>query len=105
MLKITRIPCIFDQKGSVQVDMGAMAFIDSIEFSPLSSGDLPSKILVHPKRYLSNAPLLSTIDPFVLTVSSERGQKFDWVYTIQYAGVTIDYSGLNAIRFRLEILY
>jgi len=50
-----RPSCIFDEKGSVLVDMGAMNFIDSIELS--STNGLPEKIIVHPKHYLANAPI------------------------------------------------
>ena len=84
--------------------MGAMNFIDGIDLAPLPEFDLPPKIVVHPKRYLANAPILSTLDPFSMSVSAERGPKFDWVYTLSYAGLGV-HQDWKHIRYRLEIVY
>jgi hypothetical protein len=72
-----RPSCIFDQKGAIIVDMGAMSHIENIEVSPTPKNEFPGRIIVHPNRYFSHAPLLSTIDPFIMNVSVERGTKFD----------------------------
>lgn len=98
-----RPSCIFDQKGAILIDMGAMAHIENIQISPSQNNNFPDKIIVRPNRYLSHAPLLSTIDPFIMNVSVERGAKFDWVYTLDYA----IFPGVShqSIRYRLEVLY
>lgn len=98
-----RPSCIFDQKGSIVVEMGAMDYIDSIDVTADPNGDFPSTITVHPKHYMAHAPLLSTVDPFVMTVSAERGAKFDWVYTVSY--VHVGEHPAVTIRYRLEVLY
>lgn len=99
-----RPSCVFDQQGAILVDMGAMNFIDGIDVAPLPKDDLPPKIVVHPKRYLANAPILTTLDPFSMSISAERGTKFDWVYTLSYVGVAVQ-SDWKHIRYRLEVVY
>jgi hypothetical protein len=99
-----RPSCVFDQQGAILVDMGAMKFIDSIDVAPLPENDLPPKIVIHPRRYLANAPILTTLDPFVMSVSAERGPKFDWVYTLSYVGGS-DHTDWKHIRYRLEVVY
>ena len=99
-----RPSCVFDQQGAILVDMGAMNFIDGIDVAPLPEHDLPPKMVVHPKRYLANAPILGTLDPFSMSVSAERGPKFDWVYTLSYVGQAVQQDWKH-IRYRLEIVY
>jgi hypothetical protein len=99
-----RPSCVFDQQGAILVDMGAMKFIDSIDVAPLPENDLPPKIVIHPNRYLANAPILTTLDPFSISVSTERGRKFDWVYTRSYVGMAVPVDWKH-IRYRLEIVY
>jgi hypothetical protein len=101
---VVRPSCVFDQQGAILVDMGAMNFIDSIEVAPLPEGDLPPKIVIHAKRYLANAPMLTTLDPFSMSVSAERGPKFDWVYTLSYVGEAV-HQDWKHIRYRMEIVY
>ena len=101
---VVRPSCVFDQQGAILVDMGAMNFIDSIDVAPLPEYDLPPKIVVHPKRYLANAPILTTLDPFSISVSAERGPKFDWIYTLSYVGEAVQQDWKH-IRYRMEIVY
>lgn len=48
---------IFDARKTILVDSGAMQFLDKIEIQHDSSG-FALKIIIFPKIYLSNAPLL-----------------------------------------------
>lgn len=98
-----RPSCIFNQKGSILADMGAMAVIENISLTNYS-GALPTIIIVTPNRYLANAPILSTIDPFTLTVTEERGNKYEWIYQVAYVASTMKENALDTIRFRLEIV-
>ncbi len=99
---------IFDQAGSVLVEQGAMESIDNITVHRDTNSpgfDLPVKITVTPKRFLSHAPLLQVIGPYTLTVTNSRGTKFDWVYELSYVGSGNPPPDFKHCQFRLEILY
>jgi hypothetical protein len=94
---------IFDQKGSILVDQGALELIEKIEL-PENHGGLPSKVVVTPKKFLSHAPLLTPLDPYVIDARASRGSGLEWQYQIAYTGVGVDVN-FSQCRFRLEVLY
>ena len=98
-----RPSCIFNNKGSVLVDRGAMSHLDGIDvLQPIKSSEAPPKIVVHPKRPFARAPLLWTTSPVVMQVLSvERGTKFDWVYSLNYL---VPGAGEAPIQYQLELL-
>lgn len=58
------------------------------------------RIVVSPKRHLDHAPILSTNEPVLVDIDVERGEMFDWIYTIQYGSGIVD----EETHFRLEII-
>ena len=103
-----RPSCIFDERGSILYDSGAMQSIEEIKLEGLPKEEgkdrfpLPVKIILRPKTFLREAPILSSLDAYVLGVKAERGEKFDWVYTVFYnAAGEADF---KKCRFRLELL-
>jgi hypothetical protein len=96
---------IFDNKGSILNDQGAMQYINFPEVVQQTEKDprwknFPAKIIIHPKQYLAYAPLLTCLDPVPISVTSTRGVGFDWVYTFE---VSL-YGEAPVYVFRLEVL-
>lgn len=94
---------IFDQKGSILADMGAMDYIDDIKIN--KRGELLLEIKVSPRKFLAMPPVLECLDGSY-AVDTKRGNKFDWIYELK--GVQHPVTDKSAIisneRFRLEVL-
>jgi hypothetical protein len=103
----------FNDQNSVTNDLGGMAHIEKIDIQ--FSGEnykkarLPTKIVVHPNKHLSAAPILTLVSGVGVAITAERGEKFDWVYTlVNYSFLTTEDSENTrdkGVIFRLEILY
>jgi hypothetical protein len=100
---------IFNGKGNVLVDQGAMRYLDgSNGIHILGYQDeanwpgVPARILIRPKQHLAYAPLLIPLDPTVSGSDVERTNQFDWVYSV-YTGPVIT-EPRPSPQFRLEIL-
>lgn len=94
---------VFDQKGSILADMGAMAYIDNIEVE-IKDGDLV-RVVVSPKVFLGIAPLLECLDgEFGIIV--DKGKKYDWVYELKSIDTIFSESSgrITNYRFRIEVL-
>ena len=93
---------IFDQKQTILVDRGAMAFIESIEvvMTTDTNSPLPKTIIVRPKVHLEQAPIVIPLDTDISTITESRGKKFDWEYEIAYTA----YGYKQQRRFSIEIL-
>jgi hypothetical protein len=89
---------IFNEKGTVIVDRGAMSFIDDIEIT--IEKKLPQQIKLKLKKYMATAPILLSLDTDMLTIKEMRGNKFDWIYTVKYHG----YNDREERRFHVEIV-
>ncbi len=92
---------VFDSRQSIEIDLGAMQFIEKIEVVPSKDPRFPKKIVVSPKEYLAHAPFLTTLDETEFVIMVERGQKFDWVY---HLGISKYIGNIEKTRFRLEIV-
>jgi hypothetical protein len=94
---------VFDEKGSILADMGAVAYVSNISVSKGPKDSL--KITVSPVEYLGIEPVLEALDD-QYTIRAERGQKFDWVFHL--AGIqTLALESTpkrDKGRFRLEII-
>lgn len=86
LARAVRPYAIFDEKESIILDRGAMAFIENIEVQT-DSENIPEKIIVKPKEYLEQAPILIPLDTDMSTIIESRGKKFDWIYSINYHGI------------------
>jgi len=93
---------IFDNKGAVLVDQGAMRFIEGIDVEMDKKESLyPKQIIIHPKQHLSYAPLLMPLDSDLANISASRGKKYDWIYTLDYFMTN---SERKTLRYRLELI-
>ena len=97
---------VFDNKGSIIADQGAMRYLDNIEIAEYvgPNGDcgtnFPLRIIVSPKQHLAYAPILTCLDGVMLQIDVERGKKFDWVYRLHCNPIV----RLPSFQFRLELL-
>lgn len=96
--QLLRPYAIFNERGAVIVDRGAMAFIDDIEIS--TNDKLPNKVILKLKQHKATAPILLSLDTDMCTIKERRGSKFDWVYEIEYHG----YNDKDERRFNIEIV-
>jgi hypothetical protein len=92
---------IFDHNGSVLIDQGAMHFIEAIYIELDEPGPYPKRIVIQPKQHLPYAPLLTPLESDMANISTSRGKKHDWVYTLDYF-MTSDER--ETLRYRLEII-
>lgn len=97
--QLLRPYAIFNEKGVVIVDRGAMSFIEDIQIS-LNDADLPQKIILKLKEHKATAPILLSLDNDMCTIKEERGKKFEWVYSIEYQG----WNEKDERRFNVEIV-
>jgi hypothetical protein len=95
---------IFDMNGGIVSDSGGLAYIEKVEIAARDGNSFPSKIIIHPKVLLPQAPLLSTIDNVMLEYGAGRGGGLDWEYSIRLYVVAPMKSDASGCRFRLEIL-
>jgi hypothetical protein len=103
LARSVRPPLVFDEKGSIVADMGAVPFVNNIS---VSKGPKDSfKIVVSPVEYLGVEPVLEALDDNY-TIRAERGQKFDWVFHLSGIQTLVLESSpkRDRQRFRLEII-
>jgi len=106
---LVRPSCIFDEHGRILFDSGAMQSIEAIEIELPPKGTtewmkyLPRKIVVKMNRHTAYAPLLTVVDSYAAEIKTERGLKFDWVFTLEY-GSAVATEPYDKCRFRVEIL-
>jgi len=94
---------IFDENGSILLDQGAMEVLEKIEvLRPAGDGNVPTEILIHPKRHLANAPLLQTLENELIDIAVSRGKGYEWRYQLEYQ--MFDHVVTEKRRFRLEVL-
>lgn len=92
---------IFDSQQSIEIEMGAMQFIENITVIPSDDLRFPKEIIISPKKYLAHAPFLSSLDRVEFHMQVERGKKYDWIYHLSLSEHPSD---IKKTRFRLEIL-
>ena len=103
LARSVRPSLVFDEKGSIVADMGAVPFVNNIS---VSKGPKDSfKIVVSPVEYLGVEPVLEALDDNY-TIRAERGQKFDWVFHLSGIQTIVfeDSPKRDRQRFRLEII-
>lgn len=107
--------CIFDNKGSIHFDSGAMQFIgypgkSSIDFSDLAKNGMPQHLTVHFNRLFDYPPAVTVIGQGLTTCTAKRGSGYDWVYTVYSADAIVDSSSTSPPPsdeqdYKLEILF
>jgi hypothetical protein len=92
---------IIDQKGTVEIDRGAMDYIADIKVTPDPRSPLiADSIVITPKRYMAHPPLVTSVDASLLHAEAERGQKLDWIIKLQWSST----SDPGPNRLRIEII-
>jgi hypothetical protein len=94
---------VFDEKGSILADIGAVPFVSNISVSKGPKDSL--KITVSSVEYLGIEPVLEALDD-QYAIRAERGQKFDWVFHLTGIQMLVLQSSpkRDGGRFRLEII-
>ena len=100
---------IFDARGKVLIDLGALEHIDPPVVISTEGNPIPKKVIVTPKAYMAQAPLITGIDQVGAVAHSSRGQALTWEYTFEATYVmTGDIDPETQLqkrsRFRLEIM-
>jgi len=93
---------IFDEKGSILANQGAMQYLDSIKVTVETHRDranMPVRIVVSPKQLLSYPPIIESLNFNSFVISEKRGEQYNWIYTMQQLNF-----GETEYRFRLEIV-
>ena len=98
--RLLRPYAIFNEKGEVIVDRGAMSFIEDIEILLSEKEKLPQKITIKLKEHKATAPILLSLDNDMCTIKESRGKKFEWAYNIEYHG----WNDKDERRFNVEIV-
>lgn len=100
--KLIRPTVIFDNKGTILADLGAMEYIESIgvsgnEEQPL----LPIRIELKCNKFLDLPPMLTSMDNYSYGEKVSRKDKFGWIFELE----PMSYDTQDAtFRFRLEVL-
>ena len=101
--KNVRPMLVFDSNGAILIDNGALEYIDKIEVVP-NPGQLPSKIILHPKQFLSTIPILTSFsDRLIESIESKRSDNISISYLLKYR-IHYGLKGGPIMKYRLEIL-
>ncbi|MGZ0656579.1 hypothetical protein ACWPKS_13325 [Coraliomargarita sp. W4R72] len=102
-----RPSCIFDENARILYDSGASDIILDIKTEGMEvAGDdekLPHTITVKFDRHVEQVPLLTIVDSYSAQIESERGKMHDWIFKINYIGVTHNAQN-QGCRYRLELI-
>ena len=110
--------CIFNSKGGIRFDSGAMQFIgdpskpgkDCFDFADFTKEGFPQQITVHFNHLFTYAPILTVTGMGLTSTSAKQGSGYDWVYTIYWASALAAEEGktpppTDEQDYRLEILF
>lgn len=99
---------VFDHQESILSDRGARALLGRGGIS-VTLGEvfgtrrLPVKIQIDFSRHLPVAPLLTPLNPDVVSYTTKPGKDCEWIYMLTYT-MAGDYDAQHVHRYRLEIL-
>ena len=102
--------CIFDSRGAIEADLGAMEYIDDIHVIPAPQ-IYGYEVVIKAKRHLAYAPLVTGLDLDLFPQSATRGRLHMWSIVLSPQSttasiITEDPINTNAVhRFKLEILH
>jgi len=93
---------IFDSYGSIIADQGGMEYIDNIQVTRNNEDPkfTAKSIIITPKDFLAQQPLLTSLDQNNYSIIAKRGKKYDWNYNLSLISWTENTSSV----FRLEII-
>jgi hypothetical protein len=101
--RLIRPSLIFDNKGVILADLGAMEHIKSINlgYNEGREPTLPTRIEVTFKKFLALPPLLTSLDSYSYNEKVNRGQGLSWIFELEPLSYTSD---IGYFRFRVEVL-
>jgi hypothetical protein len=106
--KRVRPSVIFDDKGTIYYDSGAMQFLEDLKvnFKPTATNQIGDFIIeVIPKEHLAYPPLLEAVTDNDIFYESKRGEKHKWLIEGSVTSYrTNDKGEKHELRLRLEIL-
>lgn len=97
---------ILNWDGVVLADGGALKYIDSLSIldkSPWGNCFLPRKILIKPKEFMQNEPIVQCLSPEALSIRIKRIPTISWLVIIDepIVGPMVDSCDM---RFRIELI-
>ena len=103
LARSVRPSLVFDEKGSIISDMGAVAFVSNISVTKEPKDTLT--IVVSPVEYFGVEPVLEALDDRY-AISAKRGQNYDWIFHLSGIQTFLLESSaeVERHRFRLEII-
>lgn len=92
---------IIDSESRVLADQGGLRYIDHFEFIK-SNGRNPDQIILTPRGFLAEAPMVESLDVEGYNIEAKRGKGLEWRYNL-VNGAYVE-SGVKVPRFRIEIV-
>ena len=103
--RLIRPSVIFDNKGVILADLGAMEYLKSLDLAYDDKiQELPIRVEVKCKKFLALPPLLTSLDNYSYLEKSTRGKELSWVFELDPGSYVIGDGKEGYFRFRLEIL-
>jgi hypothetical protein len=105
-----RPTCVFDSRGTIEVDLGTADYIDRIAVT-LQPAAYGMDITLDCKKHLAYAPLITCLNSGISTVEVIRIPPNGWKYSMRPASTftsIADAAGMNTNdvwRFKLEIMH
>ena len=100
--RLIRPSVIFDNKGIILADLGAMEYVKSIDLSyDDKEPELPVTVEIKCKQFLALPPLLTSLDNYSYQEKATRDKELSWVFELEPMSYVSDAANF---RFRLEIL-
>ena len=102
--------CIFDSRGAIEADLGAMEYIEDIHVIPAPQ-IYGFEVVIKAKRHLAYAPLVTGLDLDLYPQTATRGKMHVWRIVLSPESttasiITEDPMNTNKVhRFKLEILH
>lgn len=102
--------CIFDNRGAIEADLGAMEYIEDIRVIP-DPQVYGFQVVIEAKRHLAYAPLVTGLDLDLYPQTATRGPRHAWSIFLSPESTTdtliseepMDTNKVH--RFKLEILH
>jgi len=93
---------VFDAEDKILADLGGLNYIDRVHVER-TTNLMPVRIILTPKHFLAQAPLLTSLDAVELSGAEQpvRGPGITWVYNIGVFNMMAD---VPHMRFRIEII-
>lgn len=110
LAKSVRPTCVFDSKGTIEVNLGADDYIDHIAIS-LQPAAYGMDITLDCRKHLAYAPLITCLNSGLSTVEVIRTPPNGWKYSMRPASTFSSWileGGMNTNdvwRFKLEIMH